>query len=175
MTGPSGSGKSTLLHLLGLLDSPTQGSYLLAAMGLSLVAGAPLTAYENNTGQHVAMIDTKRRPRSAISPARLGSQPAVFVDGVAYTVVGVYSSAQRVVADEPAMLIPENTALAEFGNPEPGIGNQDEAQMVIASQDRRRAEEMCTADRRRRTAGRPGPAGRDLPAQPAEPAEPGER
>jgi len=29
VTGASGSGKSTLLHLLGLLDSPTAGSYLL--------------------------------------------------------------------------------------------------------------------------------------------------
>jgi putative ABC transport system ATP-binding protein len=29
VTGPSGSGKSTLLHLLGLLDTPTAGTYLL--------------------------------------------------------------------------------------------------------------------------------------------------
>ena len=29
VTGPSGSGKSTLLHLLGLLDTPCGGSYLL--------------------------------------------------------------------------------------------------------------------------------------------------
>ena len=57
----------------------------------------------------------------------------MFVDGIAYTVVGVYSSAQRVVTDESAMLIPENTALADFGNPQPGIGNQDEAQMVVAT------------------------------------------
>lgn len=29
LVGPSGSGKSTLLHLLGLLDSPTEGTYYL--------------------------------------------------------------------------------------------------------------------------------------------------
>ena len=29
IVGPSGSGKSTLLHLLGLLDRPTEGTYLL--------------------------------------------------------------------------------------------------------------------------------------------------
>jgi putative ABC transport system ATP-binding protein len=35
VTGPSGSGKSTLLHLLGLLDSATQGSYLLDGLDTS--------------------------------------------------------------------------------------------------------------------------------------------
>lgn len=29
IVGPSGSGKSTLMHILGLLDTPTNGSYLL--------------------------------------------------------------------------------------------------------------------------------------------------
>ncbi len=104
-----------------------------AAMALSMVAGSPLTTYENDTAQHVAMIDTTTASTLGISPARLASHPAVFVNGIAYTVVGVYAAAQRVVTDESAMLIPENTALADYGNPQPGIGNQDEAQMVIAT------------------------------------------
>jgi len=103
------------------------------AMGLSMVAGSPLTSYENDTRQHVAMIDTTTATELGISASRLGSHPAVFVDGIAYTVTGIYGSAQRVVTDESAMLIPEDTALADFGNPQPGIGNQDEAQLVVAT------------------------------------------
>jgi putative ABC transport system permease protein len=104
------------------------------AMGVTMVAGSPLSGYENDSAQHVAMIDTTTAAVLGIVPARLASHPAVFVNGIAYTVVGIYSSAERVVTDESAMLIPENTALADFGNPEPGIGDQDEAQMVIATQ-----------------------------------------
>jgi len=103
------------------------------AMGLSMAAGSPLTAYENDTRQHVALIDSTTAAALGISPARLAAHPAIFVDGIAYTITGVYRSAQRVVTDESAMLIPENTALADYGNPEPGIGNQDEAQMVVAT------------------------------------------
>ena len=104
-----------------------------AAMGLTMVAGSTLTSYENDTSQHVAVIDTTTAAELGIAVSRLASHPAVFVGGIAYTVVGIYSSAQRVVTDESAMLIPENTARGDFGNPQPGIGNQDEAQMVVAT------------------------------------------
>jgi putative ABC transport system permease protein len=102
-------------------------------VNLRMVAGSPLSTYENDTTQHVAMIDTGTATAVGISAARLPSHPAVFVNGIAYTVVGIYSSAQRVVSSESAMLIPEKTALADYGNPVPGIGNQDEAQMVVAT------------------------------------------
>jgi putative ABC transport system permease protein len=104
-----------------------------AAMGLNMVGGSTLTSYENDTSQHVAVIDTTTAAELGIAVSRLASHPAVFVGGIAYTVVGIYSSAQRVVTDESAMLIPENTARGDFGNPQPGIGNQDEAQMVVAT------------------------------------------
>tara|TARA_R110002167_G_scaffold49184_6_gene144298 strand:- start:64605 stop:65357 length:753 start_codon:yes stop_codon:yes gene_type:complete len=35
ITGPSGSGKSTMMHILGCLDSPTEGSYLLNSKNVS--------------------------------------------------------------------------------------------------------------------------------------------
>jgi putative ABC transport system permease protein len=125
---------------LALSAAATQTVSLIAAspgavqaMGLTMVAGSPLSGYENDTAKHVALIDTATAASLGIAPARLASQPAVFVNGIAYTVVGIYSSAQRVVASESAMLIPEKTALADFGNPQPGIGDQQEAQMVIAT------------------------------------------
>ena len=43
LMGPSGSGKSTLLSILGLLDTPTQGSYRLAG-----VSTGELTSRERN-------------------------------------------------------------------------------------------------------------------------------
>lgn len=39
--GPSGSGKSTLLHILGLLDRPTEGEYVLMDRPTS---GSPRTS-----------------------------------------------------------------------------------------------------------------------------------
>jgi putative ABC transport system permease protein len=134
---PEGTSFSASLALSG---TASQTVNLLAAspgavraMAPAMVAGAPLSTYENDTGQHVAMIDTTTAASLGISPARLPSRPAVFVDGIAYTVVGVYRSAQRVATGGSAMLIPENTALADYGNPPPGIGTQEEAQLVVAT------------------------------------------
>ena len=134
---PEGTNFSASLALSGTtsqtVDLIAASPGAVRAMVPTMVAGSPLSTYENDTAQHVAMLDSTTAATIGISPARLPSHPAVFVNGIAYTVVGIYSSAQRVISGSSGMLIPEKTALADYGNPQPGIGTQEEAQMVVAT------------------------------------------
>jgi putative ABC transport system ATP-binding protein len=45
--GPSGSGKSTLMHILGCLDVPSEGRYLLAGEDVSVMSEAQLAVVRN--------------------------------------------------------------------------------------------------------------------------------
>ena len=45
--GPSGSGKSTLMHILGCLDTPTKGSYLLAGEEVANLSAGRLAELRN--------------------------------------------------------------------------------------------------------------------------------
>jgi putative ABC transport system ATP-binding protein len=47
LTGPSGSGKSTFMHLIGCLDRPTEGSYLLNGRDVSKLSKRELSAVRN--------------------------------------------------------------------------------------------------------------------------------
>lgn len=59
--GVSGSGKSTLLHILGCLDKPTDGIYLLNGMDMAQKTSAELSRIRNRTFgfvlQHFALIE----------------------------------------------------------------------------------------------------------------------
>ncbi|MCX7708142.1 MAG: ATP-binding cassette domain-containing protein, partial [Anaerolineae bacterium] len=45
--GPSGSGKSTLMNILGALDVPTSGTYLLDGQDVSRMNGGALSEVRN--------------------------------------------------------------------------------------------------------------------------------
>jgi putative ABC transport system ATP-binding protein len=45
--GPSGSGKSTLMHILGCLDTPSRGSYLLAGEEVANLSASRLAVLRN--------------------------------------------------------------------------------------------------------------------------------
>ncbi len=47
--GPSGSGKSTLLHIMGLLDRPTHGRYLLAGADVTHLGDRECSRIRNRT------------------------------------------------------------------------------------------------------------------------------
>ena len=48
LTGPSGSGKSTFMHLIGCLDRPTAGTYLLNGRDVSGLSTRELSAVRNH-------------------------------------------------------------------------------------------------------------------------------
>ena len=47
LMGPSGSGKSTLMNIIGCLDTPTSGSYVLNSNDVSTMADDDLAAIRN--------------------------------------------------------------------------------------------------------------------------------
>ncbi len=129
IAGPSGCGKSTLLSILGLLDTPTEGTYLLngdPAQGLSLAQRArlrnreigfifqsfnligDLTVYENVelplTYRGLGGVERRQRVLEALEKVGMGHRakhlPAQLSGGQQQRV-----AVARALAGDPAVLL----------------------------------------------------------------------
>lgn len=72
IVGPSGSGKSTLLNVLGLLDRPTEGSYLFNGVDTAQLSEAERTDLRGNNLGFVFQSFHLMRRRSAVENVALG-------------------------------------------------------------------------------------------------------
>ena len=61
IAGPSGCGKSTLLSILGLLDSPSTGSYTLAGESVASLTPAERAHQEQTNRVHLPVVQSHRR------------------------------------------------------------------------------------------------------------------
>lgn len=107
-------------------DGPDEGAGLsvlavtpgaVTAMEPTLTAGVTLDDFAQHTAQPVVLLSEAAAKRLGIS--RLDAQPAVFIDRIPYTVIGVYTDVQRQPGALLGLLIPASTALEHFGNPSP--------------------------------------------------------
>lgn len=88
-----------------------------AAMEPHLTAGVTFDPFVQRTGEHVALLSTVAADRLHVN--RLEARPAIFIDSVPYTVVGIYDGVQRATDTLLGLMIPAATALTEYGNPNP--------------------------------------------------------
>ncbi|MGW4644979.1 ABC transporter permease [Kitasatospora sp. NPDC004289] len=100
-----------------------------AAMAPTLVGGVTVDAFAQRTAQPVVMLSQAAAKRLGVS--RLDVRPAVFLDGLPYTVIGIYSDVQRLPATLLGVIVPASTALERYGNP--GTEPDRSAQGLIAT------------------------------------------
>ncbi|WP_405012362.1 ABC transporter permease [Kitasatospora sp. NBC_01539] len=100
-----------------------------AAMDPALTAGVTLDRYAQSAELPVVLLSTEAATRLGVH--RLDARPAIFIDGLPYTVVGVYEDAARLPDPRPGLIIPGSTALARFGNP--GPGGDRAARLLVAT------------------------------------------
>lgn len=78
-------------------------------------SGEVFNAFDVDNSEQVAVLGPVAASELGIS--NLTDQPAIFVDGVPFTVIGIISSAQRVPAMLSGLIIPDTTAEKYFGLP----------------------------------------------------------
>jgi putative ABC transport system permease protein len=99
----------------------------LAASGVRLELGDLFNQFHTDRGQNVAVIGQFAARQLRITS--LQNQPAIFIAGQPFTVIGIISSDQRLQQLDFGVAVPEGTALRLWGPPPPG----DAAQMLLST------------------------------------------
>jgi putative ABC transport system permease protein len=97
---------------------------LLAAAGVKLAAGTLFNQFHETRAQNVAVIGESAAAGLGITS--LESQPAIFIDGQPFTVIGFIAGSQRLPQLDVGVTVPESTALRLWGAP-----TQEQVQMLI--------------------------------------------
>lgn len=93
-------------------------SGLLEALGGRVTQGRMFDAGHDVRGDRVAVLGAREADRLAIN--RVDSQPSIFIDGLAYAVIGIVDSFERRADLQDAVIIPVGTARADFSLAAPG-------------------------------------------------------
>ena len=91
---------------------------LLDALGGRVAEGRMFDAGHDERGDRVAVLGAREADRLAIN--RVDSQPSIFIDGLAYAVIGIVDSFERRADLQDAVIIPVGTARADFSLGAPG-------------------------------------------------------
>jgi len=87
--GASGSGKSTLLHILGCLDTPTQGTYCLDGMNIASASPLELSRLRNEKFgfvlQHFALIEEDNVESNVAVPLLFSRAPSRDIDAKVFS------------------------------------------------------------------------------------------
>jgi putative ABC transport system permease protein len=87
----------------------------IAAMHPVMRSGRVFDAFHNDRGERVAVLGAAAADRLGIT--RLDGNPAVFVDGTPYTVIGIVSDLRRRPEFLLSVILPSTTALRSYGEP----------------------------------------------------------
>lgn len=100
---------------------------LLPALNPTIAEGGLFDRLHNDRGEHVAVVGLAAARRLGITT--LAAQPAIFIDGIPFTVVGVISEVDRLPDTLSAVLIPRQTAQRLWGPPDRG----QEVKMLVST------------------------------------------
>ncbi|WP_290863583.1 ABC transporter permease [Hamadaea sp.] len=87
----------------------------LEAMHPVVTSGRLFDDFHASRGEHVAVLGAAAAARLGVT--RLDAAPAVFVEGLSYTVIGVFDDIQRHPELLLSVIVPTSTALTDYGPP----------------------------------------------------------